>query len=97
MREHLYLVQNLAFARIARNSAIITAIMREQLQTVFRLTFMMQGISGLVFHDTVDAFMEFMLNGVFGKTQAWHAVYETQGRGTLHAHMLVWFKVKAAV
>ena len=41
-------------------------------------------------HTEYNAVNGILFAMIFGKIHAWHVVYETQGRGTLHAHVHVW-------
>jgi hypothetical protein len=58
--------------------------------------------SARLFMRTVDAFIDHVLGidpstkqarkegGLFGRTKAYFGMVETQGRGTLHIHFLIW-------
>lgn len=50
------------------------------------------------FHEMISKFISIILRygkherGLFGKCTAYYGTVETQGRGTLHCHMLIWLK-----
>ena len=55
------------------------------------------GVAARAFDAQVRAFLEIVVgfktgNGLFGKCEAYYAMVEAQGRGTLHTHMLLWIE-----
>ena len=56
------------------------------------------GACARFFHTMISSFISIILRhgrpgkGLFGKCTAYYGTVETQGRGTLHCHMLVWLE-----
>ncbi|KIK21739.1 hypothetical protein PISMIDRAFT_29840 [Pisolithus microcarpus 441] len=53
--------------------------------------------AALAFHEQINAFFEIIVRynhgpGLFGSCDAYYAMLEEQGHGTLHCHILLWLK-----